>query len=366
MKKDVLKWAKCEKVSKLPSKETLNHRGLIEMVSGMDVYENTPAAYKAAYQALGIDIINRVPLSNAAKRTSGTEKIMHPDKPYIFTELGVYDTAFRHTYLCGSPEDIWQIDPQTINYDDLITPVPHSTHRDDIIMRQQAIGDVGFYYPMLYTTLFMWAVEFFGWEVFMVAAITEPQRFHDTFLEVFAAKSKAIVEQMALATDCPFVFIHDDLADANGPVFPPSWYDDYIFPHYPEIFEPAKKLGKSIILVADGNMSRFLPRLIEAGVDGIMFENPATPLECVIEHFGQPGRYFIGGIDTVLLTNGTPREVSDMVLKLGSRCARYPGFAICSGGGLHSNIPMQNITAYFDARVKINATPKDWRKHISV
>ena len=37
------------------------------------------------------------------------------------------------------------------------------------------------------------------------------------------------------------------------------------------------------------------------------------------------------------------------------------GFALASGGGLHGNIPLENLIAYFDARAAIGATPKDWK-----
>ena len=108
-------------------------------------------------------------------------------------------------------------------------------------------------------------------------------------------------------------------------------------------------------------MTAFLPRLAAAGVDGLMFELPATPLEAVIEHFGAPGRFFIGGIDSRILTFGSPPEIRRMVLELYQRAGPYPGFALASGGGLHRNIPLTNLEAYFDARVEVGATLEDWR-----
>ena len=38
MKADIIKWASAEATDKVISKETLNHRGLIERVSGLDMY----------------------------------------------------------------------------------------------------------------------------------------------------------------------------------------------------------------------------------------------------------------------------------------------------------------------------------------
>jgi hypothetical protein len=361
MRNDVLAWSVGQPTAKLISKETLNHPILIEMVTGRDVYIDTPEAYRRAYAALGIDIINRVPLRPAPVPTRAGASRPHPTRPYTYGHLGVYDTVMRHTYACKSPEEVWDLDVSALGYDDLLTPVPHPVSADDIRLREAAIGEIGLYYPMLYTTLFMWGVEELGWEVFLMAAALEPDRFHEHVLVPCANKSRVLVTEMARASDNPFIFVHDDLADARGPMFRPSWYDRYIFPHYPDIFAPAKALGKKIIFVADGNMSAFLPQLVEAGVDGLMFETPATPLPAVLESFGKPGRFFIGGIATRTLTFGTPGEIRHMVIQLIRVAGDYPGFALASGGGLHDNIPIQNLIAYFDARAEVGATPLDWR-----
>ncbi len=362
MKQDVLLWAEGRPTKKLISKETLNHPGLIEMVSGLDVYQHTSEAYRRAYEALGIDIINRVPLENAPEPTPEGATQPHPTGPYNMAPLGVYDTVSRHTYLCKAPEGVWNLDLEALEYTDLLVPVPHPCTADDIHAREVAIGDIGLYYPMLYTALFMWAVETLGWEIFMIAAVSEPDRFHEHFLMPCAQKSRAIVSAMAHTSDSPFIYVHDDLASVSGPFFRPSWYDKYIFPHYPEIWHEVKVSGKKIIFVADGNMTKFLPKLTEAGVDGFMFENPATPLEAVIEHFGQPGKFMIGGVETVKLTTGTPDEVRQMVFNLYDKVQDISGFAIASCGGLHGNIPLENLEAYFDVRAELGATPKDWRE----
>ncbi|MBD3377851.1 hypothetical protein GF406_22670 [candidate division KSB1 bacterium] len=348
MKKDVLQWAAGQRVTKLIRKETLNHTDLIEKISGLDVYKDTQEAYLKAYEHLGIDIINRVPLENAPPPTPAGQTKMHPTLPYQVAPLGVYDTVMRHTYACKSVEQVWTLEMDQICYQDLMTPVPHSCKPDDIALRDQAIGDIGLYYPMLYTTLFMWPVEVLGWEIFMLAAISEPERFHDHFLIPCIKKSKKIIADMLKGSESPFLFLHDDLASHTGPMFPPSWYDEYIFPHYRDIWAKAKEQGRKIIFVADGNMSHFLPKLVQAGVDGIMFENPATPVESVIEHFGNAGQFMIGGVNTRILTTGSPSDVRQMLNDLMQKVRDVPGFAIASCGGLHENIPIENLEAYFE------------------
>ncbi|MCK5249965.1 MAG: hypothetical protein KAJ98_08375, partial [Spirochaetaceae bacterium] len=95
MKSDVFAMLDGSRV-KIPSKETLNHRELIELVTGMDVYTRTQEAYLAAYRALGIDIINRVPEKNAPPPLIPGE--VRNEKDYDVTYLGVYDSVCRHRY----------------------------------------------------------------------------------------------------------------------------------------------------------------------------------------------------------------------------------------------------------------------------
>lgn len=363
MKQDVINWSKGIKGTKLVSKETLNHPGIIEKITGLDIYSNTPDAFLMAYEALGIDIVNRVPSENAPHPTPLGQKIMHPEKPYFLTNLGVYDTAFRHQFVISNPEEVFGLNIGTLRYSDLIVPVPHPCNRGDILAREGLLGDIGLYYPMLYTTVFMWPVETLGWENFMIAAMTSPKKFADQIIKPCAEKSKNIVNTILSTSSSPFVFLHDDLADGNGPIFPLNWYKDYIFPHYLELFRLIKSKHKKIIFVADGNMTLFLPDLIGLGIDGLMCENPATPFDIAIDYFCAEGKFLIGGIETSTLSFGTPYQVKQMVEKVAEKTRNCPGFAISSCGGLHGNIPMANIETYFDARSEIGATPKNWRNY---
>jgi hypothetical protein len=343
---------------KMPSKETLNHPALIEYVTGLDVYSNTREAYLRAYSALGVDIVNRVPDRNAPQPLSPGEVRRNSD--YDETYLGVYNSACRHRYAYTDPNELLERDtPPSLIYHNLITPVPHELNLDDIHLREEYLGPAGIYYYQLYTTLFMWGVEVLGWEVFMTAALIDSERFDRLFLEPAFRESVKLIE-MLCRTDCPFVFLHDDIADASGPVFPPAWYDEFIFPRYRELFSLVKAARKKVIFVADGNMESFLGTLRELGVDGVMLENPATRLEATLECFGD--RLIIGGAETSVLTFGTPLEIDDHIRDLQRRISDVPGFIISCPGGIHGNIPLANLIAYFDARVRIGATPDDWQE----
>lgn len=81
MRADVLAWAAGCTPSKLITKETLNHPGLIELVSGLDVTQETPEAYRRAYIALGIDLLNRVPLRPHPRRRALPVRTPHAPTP---------------------------------------------------------------------------------------------------------------------------------------------------------------------------------------------------------------------------------------------------------------------------------------------
>ncbi len=368
MKADVLSMLAGRRPAKGPSKETLNHTMLIALVTGLDPVAEAPRAFRLAYERLGIDVVNRVPDRPAPPPAPpGTTRPVraadHVDDyahDYVAAHLGVYDTVSRVRFPFDTVEEFLAADPTEIDLDyaKLLTPVPHPLDRKDVARRQRLLGEAGLYYCQLYTTLFMWGVEYLGWEVFLLAGALDPEALDRLLLAPASRVSQALTAELA-ACESPFVFCHDDLADRRGPVFPPEWYDRYVFSRYKELFAPAKAAGKPVIFVADGNMDVFLERLLAVGVDGVMLENPATDFDLVIDAFSD--RIIIGGIDTGLLHSETPEEIRDHVLEVHDRTAHLPGFIMSTPGGLHDSVPLENAIAYFDARAATGHTEKDWR-----
>ncbi len=357
MKHDVLQMLTGEKPRKIPSKETLNHPGIIRAATGIDPYKDTPEAYREAYRKLGIDIINRVPEQNAPEPLTPGE-VVDMGNGYKKSPLGVYDTVARHLYPFKDVDEFFAAETIDPDYHELLTPVPHRLDTKEIRRKERIVADIGVYYYQIYTTFFMWGVEYLGWEVFMMASALDPEQLKEKFLDVVFKKSLQFIEELCKA-ECPFVFCHDDLADKNGPIFPPEWYESYIFPRYPELWEPIKRAGKKVVFVADGNMEQFIDPLLDTGIDGVMFENPATDFELILEKMA--GKIVIGGAETGILTFGTPEQIRRHIEEVHEKTADFPGFALSSPGGLHGNIPQENLEAYFDIRSELSYTPNHWR-----
>jgi hypothetical protein len=360
MKEDVIKGLiRKEMPGKRPSKETLNHAGVIYLASGIDPYENTQLAYMEAYKSLGIDILNRVPSEKNVEKVLKPGESLDAGNGYVRSYLGLYDTFFRAHFPFADEDEFFEQDTFDLDYRKMINPTPHHLDVALINKKIQIAGDVGSYYYQYYNTLFMWGVEYLGWDVFMMAATIDPEEFDKKFMQKAFATSLRDITTLVQA-DHEFLFLHDDLAAKSGPMFRPEWYDTYILPRYPALWKPIQEKGKKVIVVADGNMEHFLPILHDMGADGVMFENPATNFDAILDVFGD--RIAICGMDTVLLTFGSPEEIKNAVYTIAKKTQDIPGFAICSPGGLHNNIPMENIIAYFDARVECGFTRRGWRK----
>ena len=226
MKSDVLRWLSGQPGRKLPSKETLNHPELIELASGLNVRHDTADAYRLAYEALGIDIINIVPESNTPPALASGQVATRANGRVQASYLGVYDSSCRVHFPFQTTEAFWLADTEAITYDQLDLPgaqylMPCTS--ESITRKSELIGEVGLYYYQLYTTLFMWGVEALGWEIFMLAATEDPRRFDAHFLKPMFEKSKKIIEMLS-DLNTPWVFCHDDIATATGAVFHPDWY----------------------------------------------------------------------------------------------------------------------------------------------
>jgi hypothetical protein len=339
---------------RIPTKETLNHPRLVTEVSGVDVFTDTPRAFALAWERLGIDIHAEVTENAPPPRVPGGTWVEAGTR---YADLGVFPTSMPVEHLPGydlsDPESVYSYDPG----------------RDDIRVEEQARalrranadfrarhGERAVHYHLYYTTLFMWAVVTFGWEAFMTAAALDPERFDRAFWQPWAETSRRHVEALC-CMDEEVLFVHDDIAVSTGPVFAPAFYERFIFSRYGHILEPVRRAGKKLVFVSDGNIDMFLERLLSFPIDAVMYENPATPLARVLETWGRAGRGFIGGIDTFLLTHGTPDAVRAHTRQVIAEGRQYPGFILASCGGLHGNIPYENLRAYVAARAEAGIAP---------
>ena len=181
----------------------------------------------------------------------------------------------------------------------------------------------------VYVTLVSGFIGLFGWDMLLLAAGTDQQRFGE-----LANRYACWIQQYfdALAeSDVPVVMIHDDFVWAGGPIFRPAWYRKFIIPHYREYVAPLRDAGKKVLFCSDGNFDVFVDDIVAAGFHGLVFE-PLTRLEPVVEKYGQT-HVIVGNADTRILLYGSKDEIHAEVERnaraggasgSGPRCAARP------------------------------------------
>ncbi|MFA5688503.1 MAG: uroporphyrinogen decarboxylase family protein [Kiritimatiellales bacterium] len=272
------------------------------------------------------------------------------DKPYrsMYDNLqmqcsasfwGLSPTLAMKKYCFDSPEDVLEFNP--LEHDTFSFDERKDFFRRYYKQKQDLLGDSGLFIGWYYHTLFMWPVEIFGWENFMLAAMSDPERFAE-ILDQFFELTKRDVLAMAQVPDLPLIGCHDDLCNANGPMFNPGWYREFIYDRYSELTHALRDAGKKSLFVCDGNVVPVLDDLVTVGFDGIGIDGHSD-LEAVIKVF--TGKIITGGLRASVVSNGTPEEIESMVKKTAALVKDEPGYFFKSSG-MSGRTSLQNIDHY--------------------
>jgi len=194
----------------------------------------------------------------------------------------------------------------------------------------------------IYVTLVSGLIEIFGWDMMLMAAGTDPEKFGqltDRYASWIQQYFDALAESKA-----PVVMVHDDIVWTSGPFISPDWYRKHIFPNYKKLFAPLIESGKKIIYTSDGNFTEFIDDVADTGVNGFVLE-PTTDMKYIADKYGKT-HSFIGNADCRILTFGTRDEIKAEVARcmaIGKDC---PGFFMACGNHLPSSVPVENAIFY--------------------
>ncbi|VGO18199.1 uroporphyrinogen decarboxylase family protein [Pontiella sulfatireligans] len=262
---------------------------------------------------------------------------------------GFSPTLTMQNHPCSSPEEVLEFQP--LDHFTQSQTERAAFFKNHYAEKQTLLGDSTMVMGWYYHTLFMWPVELFGWENFMMAAMDDPKRFEEMLLQ-FLEVSKRDFSAMCESPDIELIGCHDDLCSANGPMFPPEWYDQYIFPHYNEVLDIIHSAGKKAFFCCDGNLMPLLDRIRATDFDGIACDGN-NDLETVLDVFS--GKTIFACMQNPNIINfGSPDEIRDMVRETAKLAKREPGYFF-SAGTMTGKTPPENILIYQEAVRKFGA-----------
>jgi uroporphyrinogen decarboxylase len=154
----------------------------------------------------------------------------------------------------------------------------------------------------------------------------------------------------------------EDLGTNNGPMFNPEIYRKFMKPKHKKTIELIKKKAPhaKVMLHCDGAIRKFIPDLIEAGVDIL---NPIEghlrgmdPVE-LKRDFGND-IVFQGGVDVKKVLNiGTVDDVRREVRLRIEQMGEGGGYILAPAHNFGNDIPLENMLAFFEAGHELGFYP---------
>ncbi len=324
-----------EMPDRIPHTEYLTHRPFILKVTGYDPEDPTQAeqAHAALARALDYDFIWSV-----YDREWGLPKTDMGRAKYYETEV-----PWESHYPFQTVEEVLAFNPLEVadlpSLDELTADV-RRYYEKGLALYPEAVFPGGFY-----NSVFTWCIKTFGWELFMMAAKADPQRF-ERILDQFTEISRMVVEAHIRA-EIPIFLCHDDIVWAAGPVFSPAWMRRYIFPRLQRLWAPLREAGIKVLFCSDGNFNEFIDDLAQAGAEGFIFE-PLTDLRYIVERYGRT-HVIIGNIDSRILQCGTPEQIRAEVKRCADLGRDCPGYFFAVGNHIPYTVPIPSIECYLEA-----------------
>jgi hypothetical protein len=196
-----------------------------------------------------------------------------------------------------------------------------------------------------YRTIISGAIAAFGWEMLLLAAGEDPERFGEEVLGSFFELSRPHFAAWA-ETSIECFMCHDDIVWTEGPFMHPDLYRKYVFPRYRELWRPLREAGKRVLYTSDGRFDMFLDDLAAAGADGFCFE-PSNDLAMMARRYGKT-HVLMGGTDCRTLTFGTKQDIEREMRWVFDVTRDCPGFFFATGNHFPANIPLENAIFYFE------------------
>jgi uroporphyrinogen decarboxylase len=164
--------------------------------------------------------------------------------------------------------------------------------------------------------------------------------------------------------DCiDVVVVSDDLGGENGPLISPELYRELIKPAQKKLWQFIKSNTEAyLFLHSCGSISKFIPDLIEIGVDilnPIQVAAKDMDTRRLKDEFGDK-LIFWGGIDTQrILPFGSPEDVESEVKKRIADMAPGGGYVLTAVHNIQAGVPPENICMMYDAARKYGVYPID-------
>ena len=194
-----------------------------------------------------------------------------------------------------------------------------------------------------YCGIFERSFNMVGFEDFMALLAIEPEL-------AYGLMEKVTDYKVEIAKECikrgfPMAHHGDDMGTQLSTFLSVPMFRELIKPHLKRLFRVYKDAGLPIQMHTCGNVTDYIPDLIDIGLDVLEPVQACMDFELIKREYGKD-LCFYGGIDTQhLLTFEKPEVVYDHTLRVIDILGKGGGLVIAPSQELMPNVPVENIIA---------------------
>jgi uroporphyrinogen decarboxylase len=194
-----------------------------------------------------------------------------------------------------------------------------------------------------------------GFEQFMMDLLIDKPMAH-ALLEMLCDDYCERVERLLTRVGglVQVVLVNDDLGTQQSAMLSLDCYREMILPYQRTLFTHIKqRTGASLLLHSCGAVRRFIPDLIDAGIDAlnpVQVSAAGMHTASLKREFGRDLTFWGGGCDTQhVLPHGSARQVRDEVRRRVADLSGDGGFVFTQVHNVQPDVPPQNVVAMYEA-----------------
>ena len=268
-------------------------------------------------------------------------------KWFKFANTGSYTEMVRHPLA-----DI--IDPADFS-------MPDFTREDRYTGACRLMADYGKEYGIMggcACTLFELSWYLRGMEQVMADMVSNKDFMHAYLDRLMKWIDEAGSRLVGLGVDV--IWIGDDFGMQDGMIISPQLFREFFKPRYAYLFSKWKALNPNVKIAfhSDGNIYPIIPDLIEVGLDILNPVQPKSMDPAKVKKLYGDKLTFWGTVDIQeVLPFGTPEDVANEVKLRIQTVGKGGGLIISPAHNIQSQVPLENILAFYDAAKKFGRYP---------
>ncbi len=178
---------------------------------------------------------------------------------------------------------------------------------------------------------------------------TAPEAVHSLY-SALCDFYEGVITRAASELHLDGVFTSDDLGTQTGGFFSPAIFREFFEPYYRRLIQRAHSLGLQFWLHMCGDVSEFLPYLVDLGLDVVHpIQKYAMDEVQIARTFGGRITFWAGFDVQQVIPFGTPDEVRAEVRHLVDTYWRPEGrFMLTAGNGVNGDCPLSSLEALFE------------------